>query len=51
MQVVAEGIETPTQHAHLKAAGVHAMQGYLFGKPITAEGFAALIDKPVAKSA
>ncbi len=51
MQVVAEGIETPAQHAHIKAAGVHAMQGYLFGRPVTAEGFAALIDKPVAKSA
>ena len=49
MQVVAEGIETPTQHSHLKAAGVHAMQGFLFGKPMTAEGFSALIDKPVAQ--
>jgi len=43
MQVVAEGIETVSQHQHLKAAGVHALQGYLFGKPMPAEAFAALI--------
>ncbi|MGA9657835.1 MAG: EAL domain-containing protein, partial [Asticcacaulis sp.] len=43
MQVVAEGIETPTQHSHLKAAGIHAMQGFLFGKPVPAYDFAALI--------
>ena len=36
MQVVAEGIETDSQHKHLKAAGVHAMQGYLFGRPVPA---------------
>ncbi|UDF05018.1 EAL domain-containing protein [Asticcacaulis sp. AND118] len=34
MQVVAEGVETPAQHQHLKAAGVHAMQGYLFSRPL-----------------
>ena len=50
MQVVAEGIETATQHSHLRAAGVHAMQGFLFGKPMTAEGFAALIEKPVTRA-
>ncbi len=43
MQVVAEGIETATQHNHLKAAGVHGMQGYLFGRPMTGAEFAALI--------
>ncbi len=43
MQVVAEGIETETQHSHLKAAGIHGMQGYLFGKPMPAAEFAALI--------
>jgi EAL domain-containing protein (putative c-di-GMP-specific phosphodiesterase class I) len=43
MQVVAEGIETETQHSHLKAAGIHGMQGYLFGKPMPASEFAALI--------
>lgn len=26
-------METEQQHRFLKVAGVHAMQGYLFGKP------------------
>ena len=43
MQVVAEGIETASQHQHLKAAGVHAMQGWLFGRPMSAAGFGALL--------
>jgi EAL domain-containing protein (putative c-di-GMP-specific phosphodiesterase class I) len=33
MKVVAEGVETEQQRSFLKIAGVHAMQGYLFGKP------------------
>jgi EAL domain-containing protein (putative c-di-GMP-specific phosphodiesterase class I)/CheY-like chemotaxis protein len=33
MKVVAEGVETPEQHGFLKAAGVHALQGYLFQRP------------------
>ena len=42
MQVVAEGIETLSQHSHLKAAGVHAMQGYIFSKPLSQRDFTAL---------
>lgn len=49
MQVVAEGIETLSQHTHLKAAGVHGMQGYLFGKPMPALAIAALLKPPAAK--
>ena len=33
MKVTAEGVETPEQHLFLRAAGVHTMQGYRFGKP------------------
>ncbi|WP_443750334.1 EAL domain-containing protein [Asticcacaulis solisilvae] len=43
MQVVAEGIETESQHKHLKAAGVHALQGYLFGRPVPASEFSASV--------
>ena len=50
MQVVAEGIETAGQHAHLKAAGVHALQGYLFGRPMSPEAFAELT-RPAASEA
>jgi diguanylate cyclase (GGDEF)-like protein len=33
MKVTAEGVETAEQHLFLRAAGVHFMQGYRFGKP------------------
>jgi diguanylate cyclase (GGDEF)-like protein len=36
MKVTAEGVETADQHLFLRAAGVHSMQGYRFGKPVTA---------------
>jgi diguanylate cyclase (GGDEF)-like protein len=35
MKVTAEGVETAEQHLFLRAAGVHSMQGYRFGKPGT----------------
>ena len=37
MKVTAEGVETAEQHLFLRAAGVHSMQGYRFGKPGPAE--------------
>jgi EAL domain-containing protein (putative c-di-GMP-specific phosphodiesterase class I) len=37
MKVVAEGVETEVQKKFLKIAGVHSMQGYLFGKPAPVE--------------
>ena len=37
MKVTAEGVETADQHLFLRAAGVHFMQGYRFGKPIGGE--------------
>ena len=33
MKVTAEGVETADQHLFLRAAGVHFMQGYRFGRP------------------
>ena len=36
IQVVAEGVETKDQHQFLSVAGVHALQGYLFGRPVRA---------------
>ncbi len=34
MQVTAEGVETADQQLFLRAAGVHSMQGFRFGKPV-----------------
>jgi len=36
MKVTAEGVETADQHLFLRAAGVHSMQGYRFGRPVSA---------------
>jgi diguanylate cyclase (GGDEF)-like protein len=35
MKVTAEGVETADQQLFLRAAGVHSMQGYRFGRPVT----------------
>jgi diguanylate cyclase (GGDEF)-like protein len=36
MKVTAEGVETAEQHLFLRAAGIHSMQGYRFGRPCPA---------------
>jgi diguanylate cyclase len=36
MKVTAEGVETAEQHLFLRAAGVHMMQGFRFGRPCSA---------------
>jgi diguanylate cyclase len=45
MKVTAEGVETADQHLFLRAAGIHSMQGYRFGRP----GPAADITKRLAE--
>jgi diguanylate cyclase (GGDEF)-like protein len=60
MQVTAEGVETADQQLFLRAAGVHFMQGYRFGKAMPAAEISARqhskepirpIDVPTAMSA
>ncbi|MBX6329090.1 MAG: EAL domain-containing protein [Pseudolabrys sp.] len=46
MQVTAEGVETADQHLFLRAAGVHAMQGFRFGKAVTAAEITARLQTP-----
>ncbi len=43
LSVVAEGVETPAQAQVLSAMGCRTHQGYLYGKPMPAAGFAALL--------
>ncbi len=46
MRVTAEGVENAEQHLFLRAAGVHSMQGYRFGRPGTATDVSARIASP-----
>jgi len=46
MKVTAEGVETAEQHLFLRAAGVHSMQGFRFGKPGVASAISVRLDSP-----
>ncbi|KMN12401.1 hypothetical protein TU86_17385 [Pseudomonas weihenstephanensis] len=47
LEVIAEGVENLAQHDSLIGCGCRHFQGYLFGKPVIAECFEALIlDSP-----
>ncbi|WP_052161583.1 EAL domain-containing protein [Hoeflea sp. BAL378] len=49
--VVAEGVETPAQHAFLSDCGCHEFQGYLFGRPMPAGAFAAHVREAMLAAA
>ena len=46
MKVTAEGVESAEQHLFLRAAGVHSMQGYRFGRPGPAADVTARLVAP-----
>jgi EAL domain-containing protein (putative c-di-GMP-specific phosphodiesterase class I) len=39
LKVVAEGVESQAQCAFLQERGCDRLQGFLFGKPVSAEAF------------
>ncbi len=43
MRVTAEGVETPEQSSFLKSLGCERQQGYLFGRPVSASAYAAML--------
>ncbi len=48
MKVTAEGVETAEQHLFLRAAGVHSLQGFRFGRPGTAAEITQRLATPAA---
>jgi EAL domain-containing protein (putative c-di-GMP-specific phosphodiesterase class I) len=48
--VVAEGVETSAQKTYLQAQGCAQAQGYLFSQPLSASGFARLLQTSVTDS-
>jgi diguanylate cyclase (GGDEF)-like protein/PAS domain S-box-containing protein len=46
MAIIAEGVETPQQAEFLRDAGAEVVQGYLYGKPMPIEDFAAMAREP-----
>lgn len=49
MEVVAEGVETASQRAKLKHMMCDEMQGFLLGKPVTAEELGALLHQQMSR--
>lgn len=41
LRIVAEGVETDVQQSFLTRLGCNALQGYLLGHPLPADGFMA----------
>jgi EAL domain-containing protein (putative c-di-GMP-specific phosphodiesterase class I) len=46
LEIVAEGVEKPSQYEFLLARGCDVIQGYLFSKPISADAAMALLERP-----
>ena len=48
MKVVAEGVETASQLARVRALGCHSVQGFFFSPPVAREAFEALVADPAS---
>jgi EAL domain-containing protein (putative c-di-GMP-specific phosphodiesterase class I) len=50
LKVVAEGVENEAQFDFLKQSGCNLIQGYLLGKPMSADGIDKLLMQQMAVS-
>jgi EAL domain-containing protein (putative c-di-GMP-specific phosphodiesterase class I) len=50
MKVTAEGVETAEQQLFLRAAGIHSMQGYRFGRPGPASEITTRLAAPAQRN-
>lgn len=50
MDVVAEGVETASQLTKLKGLMCDEMQGFLLGKPVTADEFTTLLHQQTSRN-
>jgi EAL domain-containing protein (putative c-di-GMP-specific phosphodiesterase class I) len=48
--VTAEGVENADQQLFLRAAGVHSMQGFYFGRPVTADEITQRLEQQAAQT-
>ena len=46
LQLTAEGVENPAQHAFLSRVGCHEVQGYLLARPMPAAAITAMLTSP-----
>lgn len=49
LEVIAEGVETEDQYQYLAAEKCDVVQGYLFGRPMAADGIAAILTAQMAQ--
>ena len=50
MEIIAEGVETFEQVAHLRERGIRKAQGYVFAPPLSGESFLKLLEASDAKA-
>jgi EAL domain-containing protein (putative c-di-GMP-specific phosphodiesterase class I) len=50
MAIIAEGVETAEQAEFLRGAGAEVVQGYLYGKPMPIQDFAAMVGGAVQQA-